>query len=133
MSVNEMIHNGQWRWPEEWYKKFPMITNIDVPVLDDATTDKVVLRDRNGRDMKFSMNTANTDMNIQYPVVSWWKLIWFSQCIPKHSFIVWLAIQDRLTTQDKFRRWGDYAVNRCCLCCQDSEDIKHLLFQCPFF
>ncbi|GJX34247.1 RNA-directed DNA polymerase, eukaryota, reverse transcriptase zinc-binding domain protein [Tanacetum coccineum] len=45
------------------------------------------------------------------------------------TFVVWLAIQDRLTTQDKLRRWGDYAVNRCSLRCQESEDINHLLFQ----
>nr|GEU31376.1 reverse transcriptase zinc-binding domain-containing protein [Tanacetum cinerariifolium] len=42
------------------------------------------------------------------------------------------AIQKRLTTQDKFKRWGEYAMNRCNLCCQDSEDINHLIFQCSF-
>ncbi|GJU67029.1 RNA-directed DNA polymerase, eukaryota, reverse transcriptase zinc-binding domain protein [Tanacetum coccineum] len=93
---------------------------------------KLLKWDRNGNDMKLSVHTAYNDMTIQHPVVSWWKLIWFSQCIPKHSFIVWLAFQDRLSTQDKFQKCRDCVVNRCSLCCQDAEDIKHLLFLCPF-
>ncbi|GKC71408.1 RNA-directed DNA polymerase, eukaryota, reverse transcriptase zinc-binding domain protein, partial [Tanacetum coccineum] len=102
MKVNKMINNGQWKWLEEWYEKFPMITNIAVLVLVDEIADRIIWKDRNGKDMKFSVHTAYNDMIDQHPVVSWWKLIWFSQCIPKHSFIVWLAFRDRLSTQDKF-------------------------------
>ncbi|GJX72998.1 reverse transcriptase zinc-binding domain-containing protein [Tanacetum coccineum] len=131
MTVSEMISNGHLAWPEEWYEKFPEITHIACPALDTENTDKIVWRDRNGKDWKFYVSIAYSDMNIHYPRIPWWKLIWFSQCIPKHSFIVWLAIQDRLTTQDKLDG-GDNEVNRCCLCCQASEDIKHLMFQCPF-
>ncbi|GJV53270.1 RNA-directed DNA polymerase, eukaryota, reverse transcriptase zinc-binding domain protein [Tanacetum coccineum] len=40
--------------------------------------------------------------------------------------------KDRLITQDKLSKWGNQAVNRCCLCLNDSEDLKHLFFQCPF-
>ncbi|GJS37025.1 RNA-directed DNA polymerase, eukaryota, reverse transcriptase zinc-binding domain protein [Tanacetum coccineum] len=105
MTLKEMVSNGQLMWPQEC---------------------------RNGVDMSFSVSIAYSDMNTQFPMVQWWKVIWFSQCIPKHSFIVWLAIQDRLTTMDKISKWGDYAVNRCSLCCQACEDINHLLFQCPF-
>nr|GEV08637.1 hypothetical protein [Tanacetum cinerariifolium] len=82
----EIVHKRENDWPEELYEKFSMVTNIVVSVLDVAVADKIIWRDRDGKDMKFSVNTANTVMNIQYPLVSWWKLIWFSQCIPKHSF-----------------------------------------------
>ncbi|GKE12141.1 reverse transcriptase zinc-binding domain-containing protein, partial [Tanacetum coccineum] len=107
MTLKEMVSNGQLMWPQEWYVKFHWIKNIVCPVLATDAKDKIVWRSRNGVDMSFS-------------------------CIPKHSFIVWLAIQDRLTTMDKISKWGDYAVNRCSLCCQACEDINHLLFQCPF-
>ncbi|XP_059430260.1 uncharacterized protein LOC132163900 [Corylus avellana] len=30
--------------------------------------------------------------------IAWWKLVWFSYAIPKHAFILWLTIQDRLVT-----------------------------------
>ncbi|GJY87327.1 hypothetical protein Tco_0501955 [Tanacetum coccineum] len=81
MKVNEMIYNGKWRWPEEWYVRFPMITNIAVPVLVDEIADRIIWRDRNGKDMKFSVHTAYNDMTDQHPVVTWWKLIWFSQYV----------------------------------------------------
>ncbi|GKB79502.1 RNA-directed DNA polymerase, eukaryota, reverse transcriptase zinc-binding domain protein [Tanacetum coccineum] len=39
---------------------------------------------------------------------------------------------DRLITQDKLQNWGNNAVNRCCLCYNDYEDLKHLFFKCSF-
>ncbi|GKE22308.1 RNA-directed DNA polymerase, eukaryota, reverse transcriptase zinc-binding domain protein [Tanacetum coccineum] len=51
---------------------------------------------------------------------------------PEDCFILWLAIQDRLMTQDKLRQWGNQALSRCCLCLNDFEDLKHLFFQCSF-
>ncbi|GJR14347.1 reverse transcriptase zinc-binding domain-containing protein [Tanacetum coccineum] len=132
LNLSDMITKGQWNWPEEWYDKFPMVTQIAYPALNDVNTDRIVWRNRDEKDLKFSVSIAYADMSIQYPIVPWWKLIWFSHCIPKHSFIVWLAVQDRLTTQDKLRKWGDHAVNRCCLCCQESKNINHILFQCSF-
>ena len=35
------------------------------------------------------------------PVVDWWKVIWFSKSIPKHAFICWLAMRNKLTTKDR--------------------------------
>ncbi|GJR77025.1 reverse transcriptase zinc-binding domain-containing protein [Tanacetum coccineum] len=108
LTVKDMITNGQWNWLEEWYEKFPMVTQIACPALIDETTNKIFWKNRDGKYLKFSVNIAYSDMSIQYPTVPW------------------------LTTQDKLRKWGDHAINRCCLCCQESEDINHLLFQCPF-
>jgi hypothetical protein len=33
--------------------------------------------------------------------VDWRKMVWFPYAIPKHAFIVWLAVQDRLITGDR--------------------------------
>ncbi|GJS23757.1 ribonuclease H-like domain, reverse transcriptase, RNA-dependent DNA polymerase [Tanacetum coccineum] len=30
---------------------------------------------------------------------------WFSNCTPKHSFIMWIAVQGRLATQDRHQKW----------------------------
>ena len=40
MTVNEMIYNNQWRWPNEWYAQYPLLNNLRVPQLvnkDDIT------------------------------------------------------------------------------------------------
>nr|GEY48964.1 hypothetical protein [Tanacetum cinerariifolium] len=43
-----------------------------------------------------------------------------------------LDFSDKLSTQDKFKKWGDCVVNRCVLCCNEFEDLNHLLFKCSF-
>ncbi|GJW67965.1 RNA-directed DNA polymerase, eukaryota, reverse transcriptase zinc-binding domain protein [Tanacetum coccineum] len=64
--------------------------------------------------------------------VDWWKIVWFSQNIPKHAFIVWLAIEGKLTTQDKIRQWGSWDVMCCALCKNDAESHSHLFFECEY-
>ncbi|GKE85107.1 hypothetical protein Tco_1558849, partial [Tanacetum coccineum] len=31
--VADLIENGRWKWPSEWWDKFPMLKSIDVPSL----------------------------------------------------------------------------------------------------
>nr|GEW03781.1 RNA-directed DNA polymerase, eukaryota, reverse transcriptase zinc-binding domain protein [Tanacetum cinerariifolium] len=62
--------------------------------------------------------------------VDWWKVVWYSQNIPKHAFVVWLAGQNKITTQDKIKQWGSYDVLCCFLCKNDSDSHSHLFFEC---
>ncbi|PWA58483.1 RNA-directed DNA polymerase, eukaryota, Reverse transcriptase zinc-binding domain protein [Artemisia annua] len=64
--------------------------------------------------------------------VSWCKLIWLSQNIPKHTFVFWKAVQNRLTTQDKVRQWGSYDLMICPLCYNDMDSHSHLFFKCKY-
>ncbi|GJZ12614.1 leucine-rich repeat-containing protein [Tanacetum coccineum] len=43
-----------------------------------------------------------SDLSIPMPTVPWFKIVWFSQNIPRFAFILWLAINKKLNTQDKF-------------------------------
>ncbi|GJV97001.1 RNA-directed DNA polymerase, eukaryota, reverse transcriptase zinc-binding domain protein [Tanacetum coccineum] len=63
---------------DEWQDKFPMITSLSTPCLETDTRDQLVWRDRNENNMEFSVRTANFDLNLQSPIVDWWKLIWYS-------------------------------------------------------
>ena len=38
--------------------------------------------------------------------LNWWKLIRFSTGIPRHAFITWLAMRNKLSTWDKLLQWG---------------------------
>lgn len=40
------------------------------------------------------------------PKVHWYRLVWFAQGISCHAFIVWLSLQDRLSTGSQLRSWG---------------------------
>ncbi|GKV32308.1 hypothetical protein SLEP1_g40922 [Rubroshorea leprosula] len=62
----------------------------------------------------------------------WHRLIWFSQAIPKHSFISWLAILNRLSTKAQQRKWTPSIVDTCVLCNNEPETIEHLFFKCSY-
>lgn len=132
MKVCDMIEDGKWKWPLEWFDKFPLITSLEDPNFNADDNDTVVWICKNGEEGKFSVKNATLDLCTSVPKVHWWRLVWYSQCVPKHSFILWLAIQNRLSTQEKLQNWGIYNVNRCPLCQKDNEDLQHLFFRCEF-
>ncbi|XP_071696242.1 uncharacterized protein [Rutidosis leptorrhynchoides] len=69
-------------------------------------------------------------------VVNWYDIVWFSQCIPRHSFLVWLLMGEKLKTQDKLKKWEIRSVKNmpivCSLCLTEVDSHDHLFFYCPF-
>lgn len=45
---------------------------------------------------------------------------------------MWMAMQERLMTQDKLARWRPNEIMECTLCKQCMESHKHLFFQCDY-
>ncbi|PWA63876.1 reverse transcriptase zinc-binding domain-containing protein [Artemisia annua] len=80
----------------------------------------------------FSVKQVWVDYNERQPEVKWKKLVWYTQCIPSHSFVLWMVILGRLQTQDRIFQWNNDLNIRCSLCneCMDSRD--HLFFQCSY-
>lgn len=81
---------------------------------------------------KFSIKQVYNDLQVKEESVSWNKLVWYSQNIPKHAFILWLAIQNKLVTQDKLKKWGTYDMMICNLCYEDMDSHQHLFFDCKY-
>nr|GEU99436.1 RNA-directed DNA polymerase, eukaryota, reverse transcriptase zinc-binding domain protein [Tanacetum cinerariifolium] len=59
LTVGDMISNCQWLWPEDWYEKFPLITRIVSPTLNEDKFDKIVWKNRDGKEMKFSLSKTD--------------------------------------------------------------------------
>lgn len=81
---------------------------------------------------KDSFNAASTREQIrcQRNVVSWSSSVWFSQGIPRYAFIVWLAVQNKLSTGDRKRKWG---IQQGCVLCGERDGTRdHLFFTCPY-
>ncbi|GKE10579.1 gypsy type transposase [Tanacetum coccineum] len=72
------------------------------------------------------------DMREHNEEVKWGKLVWYSQCIPKHSFILWMAVQRRLLTHDRMKCWGCYDMMVYGLCMMGEESHDYLFFQCVY-
>ena len=68
----------------------------------------------------------------QLPDVSWYASVWFSRAIPRHSFHMWLLIQNRLPTRDRLNQWGLQVDPKCLLCNRSPETRDHLFFYCHF-
>ncbi|CAH9132556.1 unnamed protein product [Cuscuta epithymum] len=60
----------------------------------------------------------------------WMSFIWKSYIPPKFSFNAWLAMRNRLPTQDSLGYL--HIVNRCDLCKGGLETIPHLFFRCHY-
>ena len=43
-----------------------------------------------------------------------------------------MVVQQKLTTQDRFHRFGIHCPNRCSLCFRNNEDHNHLFFECSY-
>ncbi|XP_075098948.1 uncharacterized protein LOC142175847 [Nicotiana tabacum] len=84
-------------------------------------------------DAKFSIKKAYMDSLPQYPKVYWKSLILSKGRIPKHQFIMWMALQPRLATIDIIQLWGIQVQSECVLCSTDAEEtLTHLFFECSY-
>nr|GEZ41167.1 hypothetical protein [Tanacetum cinerariifolium] len=75
LKVIDMISDGQWKWPTEWYEKLSEITIIEVCNLDANAKDKLVWNNRNGQVKDFSVGLANHDLYVVYAAMTLKTLI----------------------------------------------------------
>lgn len=52
--------------------------------------------------------------------------------MPRHAFMVWLVIQNKMKTLDTLRTKGIIIVPKCCLCGTSDESVQHLFFECSY-
>ena len=101
------------------------------PPVEDAGGDRVLWK--HGDDSYktwFSLSKTWDQLRDHGNVVEWSKIIWYSEAIPRFSFIAWLAVRNRLSTGDRTRAWGEVQV--CRLCGEPDETRDHLFFACPY-
>ncbi|XP_035838846.1 uncharacterized protein LOC118486474 [Helianthus annuus] len=137
-TVAELIDaNGNWKWPMAWYDLFPVLINISAPTLVEDVADRSYWKDYEGNLRHFHSSEAWNSFRMRNVKVAWVDAVWFSQCIPRHSFHVWLVINNKLKTQDRMSIWeAGSATNlilMCCpLCSYDRDSRDHLFFQCSY-
>ncbi|GJY05259.1 uncharacterized mitochondrial protein-like protein [Tanacetum coccineum] len=90
-----------------------------------------------GKDLSFSVGVAWDDIRPHGNTIGWTHVVWFTHCIPRHAFHLWLVIQKKLKTQDRLRQWDvspttELNLSRCPLCDLVPDSHDHLFFHCPF-
>ncbi|XP_021985164.1 uncharacterized protein LOC110881106 [Helianthus annuus] len=137
-SIADLIDvNGQWKWPQAWYDIYPMLIELNVPQLIHNMEDRTIWKDLEGNNCHFqSLEVWNVIRHRESPV-PWVNGVWFSQCILRHSFHLWLVIKNKLKTQDRLAVWEVGSATNlnlmCCPLCRNNRDSRdHLFFQCSF-
>nr|XP_043633586.1 uncharacterized protein LOC122604784 [Erigeron canadensis] len=131
-TVADMIGNGEWKWPTEWKERIVELTNVVVPNLENQLDDRLVWVNKKGVETKFSVGNVWNDTREYGNKVQWAKMVWYTQCIPSHAFVVWLAMRGRLNTQDKLAKWYPENEFECVFCKNQSDSVCHLFFYCEY-
>ncbi|XP_050211423.1 uncharacterized protein LOC126661614 [Mercurialis annua] len=80
----------------------------------------------------FSISKTWKEYKNSFDGVPWFKIVWGKNSIPRHNFILWLALKCRLKTKDKLKAWGVTTDDHCELCGNGRETIDHCFFDCTF-
>ncbi|GJV22625.1 retrovirus-related pol polyprotein from transposon TNT 1-94 [Tanacetum coccineum] len=130
VKVADMISNGQWKWPNEWISLFLVLKEMRIPNINDDVQDRVMWLTEKNKLVNFSTSRVWHDVNEHGTKVDWYDVIWYPNCIPRHAFILWLLVQERLPTQDRLCKWYPNRVMKCALCSQEQDSHQHLIFKC---
>ncbi|GKC79545.1 RNA-directed DNA polymerase, eukaryota, reverse transcriptase zinc-binding domain protein [Tanacetum coccineum] len=115
-KVSDYIGDDGWKWTRDWNDRFMEVINVLVPALNSDIKDRAFWIDNKGKENKFSVNEVWKGIRNNVPKVIWNKHVWFSQCIPSHSFILWVAIKGRLKTHDRISKWLNIQDMNCVFC-----------------
>nr|GEZ36630.1 RNA-directed DNA polymerase, eukaryota, reverse transcriptase zinc-binding domain protein [Tanacetum cinerariifolium]GEZ38863.1 RNA-directed DNA polymerase, eukaryota, reverse transcriptase zinc-binding domain protein [Tanacetum cinerariifolium] len=74
---------------------------LGIKNLQDGMKDATVWVDKNGEEKPFSVKNVWKDMECDDANVDWCKVVWFNRNIPMHVFLLWMALQNRLSTQNR--------------------------------
>ena len=135
--VADLVVNNAWIWPQAWLLKAQELGIIQVPCLEESRPDLPVWRASNGKLLAFSVSSAWEELRPRGMEVSWYRVAWFTHCIPRHSFHLWLVLRRSLKTQDMLRQWDvgldtDLNMLRCVFCDLQPDSHEHLFFECSF-
>ncbi|KAL2235610.1 UNVERIFIED_CONTAM: hypothetical protein Sindi_1293200 [Sesamum indicum] len=121
--LSTVIHEGVWQWPIITDIKCLEITHVPPTIF--GGEDRIIWRFENDRPTAQAIYEL---FDPPGPKVGWSSLLSGSLKIPRHIFILWLAIQEKLATTDK--PW--LAHLRPCILCNEglTETHEHLFFQC---
>ncbi|KAL0416988.1 UNVERIFIED_CONTAM: hypothetical protein Slati_3530700 [Sesamum latifolium] len=126
--LNVVIEDGEWKWPSKTRREIVEII-AKLPSIHCGAADQTVWKNATG---KFSSSDAYSIFSLTSDPVPWSSLLWGRFATPIHSFILWFALLQRLSTLDK--SWCYSGGNQFCILCDQSqlESHTHLFFKCTY-
>ncbi|PWA57893.1 reverse transcriptase domain, Reverse transcriptase zinc-binding domain protein [Artemisia annua] len=87
-TVAEMVVNGTLNIPDECKHNNSILSQIQTPCLVNDKADEVKWRSTKKNLVKFRMNKVWKYMREHDEKVVWYNVVWFSNSIPRHAFIL---------------------------------------------
>ncbi|GKB94363.1 RNA-directed DNA polymerase, eukaryota, reverse transcriptase zinc-binding domain protein, partial [Tanacetum coccineum] len=100
-KVVDLVIGDKWNWPRNWNMRIKDILGTQVPKINPKIDDKVVWVNKKGKVKDFCVSEVWNRIRDSSAKVIWHEHVWFTQCVPRHSFILWMAIKGKLKTQDR--------------------------------
>ncbi|KAF5201576.1 Zf-rvt domain-containing protein, partial [Thalictrum thalictroides] len=116
--LKSFIHHRKWLPPPQMSPEMRILWDslFDKDIGPHTRKDKLIWKPH-PRGI-FTIKTAYAVLRLRVPEKPWEKIIWGNHIIPRHSFLLWQAVQDALPTQDKLVEWGKLNISNCALCSQ---------------
>ncbi|XP_062080587.1 uncharacterized protein LOC133785356 [Humulus lupulus] len=108
--------NSSWYW-----RKVIAVKEQMKPLVDTGVNNR-----------KYKIAEGYSLLNPMHDKVNWSMEVWGRLNTPKHSFMLWLAIQDRLKTKARLHSFNIISEAKCQFCKITDETTSHLFFECPY-
>lgn len=126
-KVADIIENGAWKFPNTSSISQDIWRSIQISPQVNRSDGMVWTGKGSG---KFTTDSAWALLRQSRPSSPSHCLPWLTGHIPRHSFILWMAMQCKLRTKD--RLWFVDEQKLCVLCGLEEETHAHLFFQCRY-
>ncbi|XP_071726798.1 uncharacterized protein [Rutidosis leptorrhynchoides] len=138
-SINRVKLKGKDYWDinhessDSWgWRKMLVLRDVMKPhIFKDSNGDMWFITNDN-KLKAYSTNQAWKDLGCSDPKIDWYHVVWYPKITPKHAFILWLAVQNRLSTQDRLKKWYPNEQIECSFCGNQEDSHSHLFFRCEF-
>jgi len=121
-KLSSIIRDGSWFWPTARSEVLVEIQSR-LPEVILGEVDKPIWGTKGGL---FSCAETLEELRLKKSIVEWHEVVWFTAAIHKHSFFLWLAFQDSITTREKMCSW-EYNGDSLCLFCGFKLALQKLL------
>ncbi|XP_020272568.1 uncharacterized protein LOC109847747 [Asparagus officinalis] len=125
-KIDEMCRNFLWGKSEQILK----VRDKALGLYGGADSMKLLIQSCY-RNSKIQISALYNALSPASSSVSWHNIVWETINNPRYPFVCWLAIQNRLLTQDKLINWG-IVNNNCCCLCMGTESKDHIFFEFAF-
>ncbi|GJW72050.1 hypothetical protein Tco_0128967 [Tanacetum coccineum] len=109
-KLSEVIIDNVWRWPTNWLLKYLNIISLPVPMFQPNDRDCLEWRDDTGMVKPFSVAVVWECIRLRNNVVPWFNVVWFSEAIPRHTFLMWLVIKGLEPNEE--RNWRLFMLQK---------------------